>query len=128
MLEDKIAIATIAVKDLDAASEFYENTLGLSRLESGDPTTVIYRTGNGAIMVYQSGFAGTNQATYASWAVGDDFDAVMDELHGKGVTFEHYDIPGSERDGDVHIMDGLRAAWFRDPDGNILNVVNQSTR
>src|SRR3954453_21716184 len=128
MLRDTLPVPSIAVKDLDAASDFYENTLGLSRMEGSDPTTIVYRSGSGGIMLYQSEYAGTNKATYASWAVGDDFDEVMDELRAKGVAFEHYDFdfPGASRDGDVHTMGDLRAAWFKDPDGNILNIVDQS--
>jgi hypothetical protein len=45
-------------------------------------------------------------------------------LKGKGVTFESYDLPGATKDGDVHVMGELKAAWFKDPDGNILNIVN----
>jgi catechol 2,3-dioxygenase-like lactoylglutathione lyase family enzyme len=129
MLADSPAIATIAVKDIDAASKFYEGTLGLSRLEapSPDPTTVLYRVGESALLVYQSSYAGTNQATYASWAVGDDIESIVDDLTSKGVAFEQYDdLPGATREGDIHVIAGFKAAWFKDPDGNILNLTNQS--
>ncbi len=53
-------------------------------------------------------------------------EGAVKELKAKGVTFEQYDdIPGVERDGDIHKMGDLKAAWFKDPDGNILNIVNQ---
>jgi predicted lactoylglutathione lyase len=52
-------------------------------------------------------------------------DLVIDELKANGVTFEHYDMPGMKVEGDVHVMGEMRAAWFKDPDGNILNLVNQ---
>jgi catechol 2,3-dioxygenase-like lactoylglutathione lyase family enzyme len=129
MLGDKDAAATLAVKDIDTARNFYENTLGLTQIENGspDPTAVLYRSGSSAVLVYQSGYAGTNQATAASWAVGDEFDAIVQSLQEKGVTFERYDdLPGTTRDGDVHVMGDLKAVWFKDPDGNILNLVNQS--
>ena len=45
-------------------------------------------------------------------------------LKAKGVVFERYDLPGLEREGDVHVGHGLRVAWFKDPDGNILNIVS----
>jgi hypothetical protein len=86
---------------------------------------VIYRSGNTRVLVYASEYAGTNEGTAASWTVGGDFDAILDELRNKGVTFEHYALPGTTREGDVHVMGDLRAAWFKDPDGNILNVVSQ---
>jgi catechol 2,3-dioxygenase-like lactoylglutathione lyase family enzyme len=129
MLGDSPAIATIAVKDIDSASRFYEGTLGLSRLDvpNPDPTAVLYRVGGSALLVYQSTYAGTNQATYASWAVGDDVEGVVDGLKSKGVTFEQYDdLPGVTREGDLHVIAGFKAAWFKDPDGNILNITNQS--
>jgi catechol 2,3-dioxygenase-like lactoylglutathione lyase family enzyme len=129
MLGAKNAVATLAVKDIDAAREFYENTLGLTQMEGGppDPSAVTYKSGTAAVLVYQSGYAGTNQATAASWAVGDELDEIVQGLKGKGVTFEHYDdLPGTTREGDVHVMGDLKAVWFKDPDGNILNLVNQS--
>jgi catechol 2,3-dioxygenase-like lactoylglutathione lyase family enzyme len=129
MLGDKPAAATLAVKDMDTARDFYENTLGLTEMEGGsdDPDAVMYRSGPSVVLVYKSSYAGTNQATAASWAVGDDFDAIVEGLRGKGVTFEHYDdLPGTTREGDVHMLGDFKAAWFKDPDGNILNLVNQA--
>lgn len=130
MLGDKNVAATLPVRDMDAARDFYENTIGLSRLEGGpeDPEAVTYRSGSSAVLVYRSNYAGTNQATAATWAVGDDFDSIVEGLRGKGVTFERYDdLPGTTREGDVHLIGDLKAVWFKDPDGNILNLVNQAT-
>jgi catechol 2,3-dioxygenase-like lactoylglutathione lyase family enzyme len=129
MLGTKDAAATLAVKDINAARDFYENTLGLTQVEGGpsDPSAVLYRSGSSTVLVYQSGYAGTNQATAASWAVGDELDAIVQSLKEKGVTFEHYDdLPGTTREGDVHVMGELKTVWFKDPDGNILNLANQS--
>ena len=129
MLGAKNAAATLAVKEIGAARNFYENTLGLTQIEGGppDPSAVVYKSGSAAVLVYESRYAGTNQATAASWAVGDDFDAIVRSLKDKGVTFERYDdLPGTTRDGDVHVMGELRAVWFKDPDGNILNLINES--
>ena len=129
MLGEKNVAATLAVKDIAAARDFYENTLGLTEIEGGppDPSAVLYRSGGTTVLVYQSGYAGTNQATAASWAAGDGFDAIVEGLRDKGVSFERYDdLPGTTRDGDVHVMGELKAVWFKDPDGNILNVVNQA--
>ena len=85
---------------------------------------IVFKSGNSKLNVYRSKYAGTNQATAVSWNVGDHVDEVVRELKGKGVRFEHYDMPGMTREGDVHIAGGIRTAWFKDPDGNILNVVN----
>ena len=126
MVGGKDAAATLAVSDLQAARDFYENTLGLTLIEEG-PGSVLYRSGSSVVLVYPSEYAGTNRATAASWAVGDDFDTIVDDLRSKGVSFEHYDdLPETTRDGDVHVMGDLKAVWFKDPSGNILNLVNQT--
>ena len=126
MLGDKPVAATIAVSDMTRAREFYEGVLGLSvSMDLGQ--AVIYGSGSSATFVYASEFAGTNQATAATWGVGDEFDVIVQALRDKGVTFEHYDdLPDTSRDGDVHSFSdsGMRAVWFKDPDGNILNVGN----
>ena len=86
-----------------------------------------YQVGPSFLLVYPSEYAGTNRATGATWAVGDDFEAVIEDLREKGVTFEQYDLPGrTTREGDIHVMGEMRAAWFKDPDGNILSLVNQA--
>jgi catechol 2,3-dioxygenase-like lactoylglutathione lyase family enzyme len=123
MLGDKDAIPTIAVKKVDTARKFYEGTLGLKSLPSPEPGVLTYKSGKGSVLVYESQFAGTNQATAVSWAVDDIEDAVRD-LKTKGVKFEHYDFPGVTRQGDVHGTGKSRAAWFKDPDGNILALVS----
>ncbi|HST08217.1 MAG TPA: hypothetical protein VLJ83_08585 [Gemmatimonadaceae bacterium] len=49
----------------------------------------------------------------------------MRALKAKGVAFEHYDFPGMTLKGDVHIMGDMKAAWLKDPDGNILAIVGR---
>ncbi len=125
MLGDKSAAASIAVKDMEAAKKFYEGTLGLTKTDMEDPGGTMYRSGDSMVFVYPSQFAGTNKATAVSWGVGDDIEAVVTDLKNKGVTFEQYDLPGATREGDIHVIGETKAAWFKDPDGNILNIVNK---
>ena len=126
MLGGKDAAAALAVSDLQRARDFYENTLGLEAIQEL-PGAVLYRSGGSVLLVYPSEYAGTNKATAAVWAVGDDFDAVIEALKAEGVTFEHYDdLPETTREGDVHRTGDSRLVWFKDPDGNILSVINQS--
>jgi catechol 2,3-dioxygenase-like lactoylglutathione lyase family enzyme len=127
MLGDKPVAATLAVKEMDRARSFYEGVLGLKQVQEM-PGAVVYLSGGSGVLVYESEYAGTNEATGASWAAGDDFDAVVDDLRQKGVTFEHYDdLPDTVREGDVHIFGGeFKGVWFKDPDGNILSVGNAS--
>jgi catechol 2,3-dioxygenase-like lactoylglutathione lyase family enzyme len=125
MLANKDAMATIAVKDIAAAKRFYEHTLGFTPAgEMGDDVLTL-RSGKSTIVVYRSKFAGTNKATSATWGVGDELDAIVRTLQQKGIPFEHYDFPEMRRDGDVHVSGDFKAAWFKDPDGNILHINNQ---
>lgn len=59
-----------------------------------------------------------------TWQVEDVEDTVR-ALKAKGITFEHYDMPEVTRKGDVHVAGDMKVAWFKDPDGNILNVINR---
>jgi catechol 2,3-dioxygenase-like lactoylglutathione lyase family enzyme len=122
MLGDTDAIATVAVKDLKAAKKFYESTLGFKPVPSGQPEVANYKSGKCTLLVYQSQFAGTNKATAVTWTV-DDTEAEVRALKKKGVSFEHYDFPGMTLKGDVHVMGEMKAAWLKDPDGNILAIV-----
>ena len=117
-------IASVAVRDGRAARDFYEGVLGLTVAHwHEDSGMAEYRSGSGRMIVYPSDTAGKNAATSAGWGVGERLEAVVEALQAKGVRFERYDIPGAERRGDIHVMEGnFRAAWFRDPDGNILHV------
>ncbi|MEO5589846.1 MAG: VOC family protein [Gemmatimonadaceae bacterium] len=124
MLNRADAIATIAVKDLTAARSFYEDKLGFEFVQGDEEMVRRYRSGGSSLLVYKSEFAGTNQATTATWAV-DDVDKTATALKEKGIVFEHYDFPGVTLEGDVHVMGERRNAWFKDPDGNILSIVNR---
>jgi len=125
MLGDRDAAANIAVKDLQRARTFYAGTLGLTQVGAEGEELIIFKSGSSRINVYWSQYAGTNQATAVTWTVGDDVEDVVRALKSKGVTFEHYDMPGMTREGDVHVAGDMRVAWFKDPDGNILNIVNR---
>jgi catechol 2,3-dioxygenase-like lactoylglutathione lyase family enzyme len=120
----KDAAATIAVRDAKSARRFYEDTLGLQMLDDKMPEALVFKSGSSKVLVYQSQFAGTNQATAATWGVGNDIEKIVQGLKAKGVTFEHYDMPGLTRKGDVHVGGDMKAAWFKDPDGNILALVS----
>jgi catechol 2,3-dioxygenase-like lactoylglutathione lyase family enzyme len=124
MLRDSNIGVVIAVKDLQRAKEFYGGKLGFDEVQGNDPGGVFYKSGNGKFYIYESQFAGTNQATAASWET-DNIEAIVDDLKAKGISFEHFDdMPGVKREGDIHVMDKLKAIWFKDPDGNSLNVTS----
>jgi catechol 2,3-dioxygenase-like lactoylglutathione lyase family enzyme len=124
MLGNTDAVATVAVKDLQVATKFYEGKLGLKRIDSEDSEAVSYKTGKSSLLVYRSTYAGSNKATAATW-IAADVEAVVRDLKAKGIAFEHYDMPGMTRQGDVHVAADMKAAWFKDPDGNILAIVSR---
>jgi catechol-2,3-dioxygenase len=126
MLGDKDAASNVAVKNLETAKKFYEEILGLTPVGTEGEEAVAFKSGNSTVYVYKSQYAGTNKATAISWVVGENIEGVVQQLKAKGVTFEHYDMPGVTRNGDVHIAnDDMKIAWFKDPDGNILNITNR---
>ena len=125
MLGDKDAAANIAVKDLEVAKGFYGETLGLTQVGSEGDELIVFRSGNSMINVYRSKYAGTNQATALTWVVGEGVESVVEALKAKGISFEHYDMPGLTREGDIHVAGDFKAAWFKDPDGNILHINHQ---
>ncbi|MDX8468770.1 VOC family protein [Mesorhizobium sp. VK23B] len=125
MLANSNATANLAVKDLEKAKAFYAGTLGLSQVDDMEGELIVYKSGDTLINVYHSQFAGTNKATAVTWAVGDQIEPMVKSLRSKGVTFEHYDMPGLALEGDIHVGHGMKVAWFKDPDGNILNLVGK---
>lgn len=125
MLADKAAMATIAVKNLDTAKKFYGEVLGLKPAKDMGKDAMLYHSGASTLVVYPSEFAGSNKATSATWGVGEDLEAIVQNLTKQSVPFEHYDMPGMTLQGDVHVMGEFKAAWFKDPDGNILHINNQ---
>jgi catechol 2,3-dioxygenase-like lactoylglutathione lyase family enzyme len=124
MLGGKETMATVAVKDLNAAKRFYEGTLGLKQVDAQEEEALTYQAGSAKILVYRSQYAGSNKATAATWVIGKEMEKVVQGLRGKGVAFEHYNLPGLTLKGDIHEGGGMKAAWFKDPDGNIHALVS----
>lgn len=120
MLDKATAVATIAVSDLGRARKFYEETLGLKMIDER-ADGIRYKAGNTWFLVYPSQFAGTAKSTYMSFEV-DDLPKTVKELQDRGVTFEEYDLPGIKTVKGIADLQGTKAAWFRDLDGNILAI------
>ena len=123
MLNAHPARAVVAVKELPASRGFYSDVLGLELLEENEEV-LRYKTADSQLVVYRSPFAGTNQANAVMWTVGASLDPLVRSLAEKGVSFEHYDRPDMKREGDVHLIGDEKAAWFKDPDGNIHCLLN----
>ena len=125
MLSDKDAIATVAVKNLETAKKFYERTLGLTKVMENEEV-LAFKTGQSTLFVYRSQYAGTNKATAVTF-VAEEVEDLVRRLKGRGVTFEHYDLPNMTRQGDLHVAGAMKAAWFKDPDGNIFSLVTPTS-
>jgi catechol 2,3-dioxygenase-like lactoylglutathione lyase family enzyme len=122
MLKTSPMYAYIPVKDVARARKFYEEKLGFDpKRESADG--VVYEFAGGtAAFLYLTPNAGTSRASQAFWQV-QDVEREVAELKAKGVTFEHYDMPGMV--GDIVTGGGAKAAWFKDTEGNIMAIVQE---
>ena len=122
MLGKRDATPMIAVKDLDRARKFYEDKLGLKAKEEMEGEVLTVQSGKTPITVYRSEFAGTNKATTLTFEV-DDINSEVRALKDKGIFFEKYDVEGLTPKGDIFEGEGMKTAWFKDPDGNILSLI-----
>jgi len=122
MLNDSKVTANIPAADLDRARGFYADVLGLTPVDE-NPGGLIYMTAGGtAFFLYETEFAGQAGHTIAQFHVSD-VAAEVAGLKEKGLTFETYDMPGIEWDGDIATMGDMgHAAWFQDSEGNILCI------
>jgi catechol 2,3-dioxygenase-like lactoylglutathione lyase family enzyme len=127
MLSIAPMIACVPVTDLARARKFYEEKLGLVPRAGGVGAGLVYECGEGStFFMYVSAGAGTSKANQAFWSV-EDLDAEMAELRAKGLEFEEYDLPGLKTVNGVNKEDGMKTAWFKDSEGNIL-ALSQHTR
>ncbi len=121
MIKNSFAYPTLPASDLARARAFYEQKLGLELVEGVDePGGVFYQLGRQILFLYQTE-APRGGNTALSFVV-DDLDAEMKDLRSLGVSFENYDMPGLKTENGVAEFDGMKAAWFKDTEGNILNI------
>ena len=123
MLGKADATPMLAVKDLDRARKFYEGTLGLKEVDDFGEGFLL-KSGDTQLNVYRSEFAGTNNATALTFDV-DDIESEVRDLKEKGIFFEKYDMEGLTPKGDIYEGEGMKTAWFKDPDGNILSLIEE---
>jgi catechol 2,3-dioxygenase-like lactoylglutathione lyase family enzyme len=116
--------AAVAVADMESAKEFYERKLGLTAAGDDPDGGRTYACGEQtSIHVFPSPAASASGATVAGWTV-DDLERVVDELSANGVAFEHYDQGPITTDArGIAVMGNSKSAWFKDPDGNLLAIV-----
>jgi len=125
MLKESIAYPTVPASDLARARSFYEKKLDLEPVEGGElPDAVFYRLRDQILFLYQTE-APRGGNTALSFMV-EDLDDEMRQLKSHGVKFEDYDLPGLKTESGVAEIDGMRGAWFKDTEGNILNLSQPS--
>ena len=120
MFENTTAFSGFAVDDIEAAKKFYGDTLGLKTSEQYGLLT-LHLAGGRDTLVYPKPDHTPATYTILNFRV-DDIDAAVDELIGRGVEFEKYDGLGQDEKG-INRAGGPYIAWFKDPAGNILAVL-----
>jgi catechol 2,3-dioxygenase-like lactoylglutathione lyase family enzyme len=123
MLANARIVAIVPVSDVEAAIRFYGETLGLAlkerRSDLPENREAEFEAGDGTLLVYESVGAGQTRHTVAGFRV-DDLEAAVTALRERGVAFEEYDLPDLKTENGIATVGDLRAAWAKDPDGNIL--------
>lgn len=125
MLTNSPIRPTIPVVDLNRAKRFYETTLGLKPVPANNDNNTsgiaIFECGNGTrIELYQRGPSKADH-TVATFEVSDIEDEVH-ALRGKGINFEEYDMPEIKTQNGIATQGSVKAAWFKDSEGNILCI------
>lgn len=123
VLQERI-FGSFAVKDLSEAKEFYSKTLGLEVFDN--PMGILeIRSGNSRIIIYPKTDHEPANFTVLNLPV-KDIDKAVDELAGKGLKFEHYESPvKTDERGISRRKGGPFVAWFKDPSGNIISVIEE---
>jgi predicted enzyme related to lactoylglutathione lyase len=122
MLVNAMVAATLPAVDLKRARRFYEGILGLKVVMEDASPGIMVQCGKGTMLYVYERAATRADHTVASFAL-DDLDAEMKELQKKGIKFEEYNMPGLKTDHGVATVGEMKAAWFKDTEGNILSVV-----
>lgn len=122
MFATRTATAMIPVTNLARAKRWYEAKLGLTPSEDLGEMGARYKLAGVTAFMYPTSFAGTAQNTMMSFDC-PDLVADMAALRARGVTFEDYDMPGLKTENGLAEFDGLKNAWAKDSEGNILAFV-----
>lgn len=122
MLANSRVMAVLPVVNQERAKKFYEETLGLKAVEAAGG--VMFECGQGSrLALYQRDTPTKADHTVAGWEV-DNVEEIVQALGEKGVVFEQYDMPGLKtNEQGIATMAGVKGAWFKDTEGNILSVV-----
>ena len=109
----------LPVKDMERARRFYEQAVGLTPVGGKPDGKFVYRCGGTEIALFPKPEGTQAQHTALSFRV-DNIAHAIDLLKSRGVVFADYDFPGLQTVGHVCVLGSEKAAWFEDPEGNIL--------
>ena len=123
MLSEFPVFPILLSRDLDASQRYYHDTLGLEILREDEGDRIVFRAGGGTQLVVTLSTVGTSDTqTQMAWRVTDIRAAIAD-LRARGVQIEEYREPDPVTTDGVADMGHSWAAWFVDPSGNVLAVV-----
>ena len=123
MLSDYPVFPILLSKDLDATRTFYHDVLGLDIAREDHGDRIVFRTGGGTQIAVTLSTIGTSDTqTQMAWRV-PDIKASRDELRERGVRIEEYEAPDPVTTDGIADMGHSWAAWFIDPSGNVLAIV-----
>ncbi|MCW2848993.1 MAG: glyoxalase [Marmoricola sp.] len=126
-LATRAVTVMLPVEDVDRATKFYVESLGLDHTGTSGEGGALFELDDAiTLMLLPRPGGQRSESTAMSWEV-DDVESEIDDLQAKGVVFEDYDVPGLKTVDHVATMEGEKAAWFRDPDGNVLCVHQRSS-
>lgn len=123
MLGDHMVFPILLATDLEASRTFYRDTLGLELIREDEDDRLVFRCGGGTQLVVTKSTVGTSDTqTQMAWKV-PDIRAALDDLRARGVRMEDYEAPDPVTIDGIADMGHSWAAWFIDPGGNVLAVV-----
>jgi catechol 2,3-dioxygenase-like lactoylglutathione lyase family enzyme len=126
MLGDATLLTNLNATDFDASIEFYGRKLGLELVWDAEllpgSREVLFQAGAGIVCLDQ-GHAASGEHSPISFAV-DDVDETVTSLREHGVVFEDYDLPSLKTENGIAMIGAVKAAWFKDPAGNLLAVTS----
>ncbi len=122
MLRDHLVFPILLTKDLNVSRAFYRDTLGLE-VAREDADRIMFRCGGGSLLTLSLSTTGTaDTQTQAAWRV-TDLKAELADLRARGVRIEEYQAPDPKTTDGIADMGFAWAAWFVDPSGNVLSVI-----
>lgn len=122
MLSDHPVFPILLSTDLDASREFYHGTLGLPIVREDPSDRIIFGSAGGTLVVTSSTIGTKDTQTQVAWRV-PNISAALEDLRSRGVRIEEYEAPDPVTHEGIADMGHSWAAWFTDPSGNVLAVV-----